>query len=103
MSVYHFEAGRRSALSRSHTSAQYGEPTRRQTLGMVVAAIVLIAIVPGTFWAVVAWTLWGSVGAVVAAIVALVASLFIVGLVRSSKGLEAPVPAHPVPQLTQAA
>jgi hypothetical protein len=67
-------------------------------------ASVALVIVAAVFWASVAWFVWGSLGAAIAAIVALGASAFTVGLVRSANEIETPQAPTPRPvQLAQAA
>jgi hypothetical protein len=62
-----------------------------------------MAIVPAAFWASVAWFVWGWRGAAIAAIVALVVSIFTMGLLRFASEIETPDPAPWPPKLRQAA
>ncbi len=95
MSVLQYEVGQSSALFQYDASGQDIQPSQPKMLGVSV----LIGFLPAAFWASVAWLLWGWVGAVIATIVALVGWLFIVGLLRSSSGIETPMPAHRAPDL----
>ena len=95
MSVLQYEAGQSSARFQYDPSGQNIQPNQPKMLGLSV----LIGILPAAFWASVAWLIWGWLGAVIATIFALVGWIFIVGLVRSSSGIETPTPAHRAPDL----
>jgi hypothetical protein len=100
--VSHYAADR-SSVPYQHVPGQYIQGTQPSTLGPGIAGTVLMAFVLAAFWASIAWMLWGWVGAVIATIVAGFGSILVVGLVRSSSGMQTPVPAQRVPEVVQAA
>ena len=89
VSLLQYEAGQSSALIPYDPSGQYTQPTRRESPGLAILAMV---VVPAVFWASVAWLIWGSLGAAIAGIVVLVVSSLTLGLVRSARRIDTPVP-----------
>ena len=100
MSAVQYEARPSSAVIPYDPLGQYTQPTRRESRGL---ASVAIALVPAVFWAAVAWLVWGSLGAAIAAIVVLVVSILTMGLVRSARSIDTPVPTRRRPDWRQAA
>ncbi len=91
MSIAHYSARQRSALIQHEPSTPHTQPFR-QTISTLAGAA--FAMVPAAFWASVVWFVWGRLGAVIAAIVVLVASTFTMRLLRVASEIKTPDPAR---------
>jgi fatty acid desaturase len=100
VSILEYEARQSPALIQHDPLDQQTQLTRHSALGL---ASVAVTIVLAAFWASIAWLVWGSLGAAVAAIVVLVLSTFTMALLRSASELETTDPASWHPELRQAA
>ncbi len=66
-----------------------------EKVGAVAVALTIVAVatIPAAFWASIAWLVWGRLPAIVVATIALLGSIFVIGLVRSGREVETPRPA----------